>query len=423
MNEPANAQKLTKKEKAWILYDVGNSAFTMMVSTIIPIYYNALAARAGISDADYLATWGYAISLATFVSAILGVLFGALSDQKGYKKIMFSLFLFIGAAGCTLLGFTTGWQIFLIVFVLTRIAYNDSLVCYDSMVTDITTDDRVDKVSAHGYAWGYIGSCIPFGVCLVLNLFYKNLGMTQTLAMRLSFLITAVWWVGMSVPLLRCYRQIHYAQSGSHPVKNSLIRLRDTLLQVREQKHIFIFLLAFFFYIDGVYTIIDMATAYGKALGLNTAGLLLALLVTQFVAFPCSILFGRLADKHPTGKLILVCITAYIGIAIFAIFLHSQIQFWILAIVVGMFQGGIQSMSRSYYAKLIPAEQSGEYFGLYDIFGKGASFMGTFLVSAMTQMTGSMNIGVGAITLIMFVGLILMLQSEKQNKALQKEKL
>ena len=176
---------------------------------------------------------------------------------------------------------------------------------------------------------------------------------------------------------------------------------------MKKEKKVFLFLLAFFFYIDGVYTIIDMATAYGSALGLDSTGLLLALLVTQIVAFPFAILFGRLAQKYKAEKLIMVCIVAYFGIALFAVFLTNQVQFFILAIFVGMFQGGIQALSRSYFSKIIPASQSGEFFGLMDICGKGAAFMGTAVVSAVSQITGSMNAGVGMISVSFVIGFLI----------------
>ena len=187
-----------------------------------------------------------------------------------------------------------------------------------------------------------------------------------------------------------------------------------SLKNVRQQKHIFLYLLAFFFFIDGVYTIIDMATAYGTALGLDTTGLLLALLVTQIVAFPFAILFGRLAGKYNTGLLIKICIAAYTFIAVFAIFLRVQWQFWTLAVLVGMFQGGIQALSRSYMGKIIPPEQSGEYFGLMDICGKGASFVGTTLVAVISQITGNESIAVGAIGIIFVIGYFLFCKADKE---------
>lgn len=188
--------------------------------------------------------------------------------------------------------------------------------------------------------------------------------------------------------------------------QNSFKRLGATLKNIRNEKKIFLFLLAFFFYIDGVYTIIDMATAYGTALGLDSTGLLLALLVTQLVAFPFAIIFGRLSKCYDVRTLITICIAAYFGIAVFAIFLKAQWQFWIMAILVGMFQGGIQALSRSYFTKIIPAEKSGEYFGLMDICGKGASFLGTTVISLIAQFTGKVNIGVGATSLFFVCGMI-----------------
>ena len=211
----------------------------------------------------------------------------------------------------------------------------------------------------------------------------------------------------MTFPLLKTYRQKHYVEKKKGAVKESFVRLGRTFCNVKKEKKVFLFLLAFFFYIDGVYTIIDMATAYGSALGLDSTGLLLALLVTQIVAFPFAILFGRLAQKYKAEKLIMICIAAYFGIALFAVFLTNQVQFFILAIFVGMFQGGIQALSRSDFSKIIPASQSGEFFGLMDICGKGAAFMGTAVVSAVSQITGSMNAGVGMISVLFVIGFLI----------------
>ena len=411
-----NRQKLSKSERAWILYDVGNSAFILLVSTIIPVYYDTLAGNAGISSVDYLATWGYAASIATLIAAAAGLVLGGMSDQKGYKKRLFAACMALGAAACGARGLARTWQWFLVIFVIARIGYADSLVCYDAMLPDITVGERMDRVSSYGYAWGYIGSCIPFGVCLWLSLGHGTLGIPLVAAMAAVFLITALWWAASSILLLKQYRQVQFDEEGGRPVRDSQKRQGQTFLQVKKQKHIFVFLLAFFFFIDGVYAIIDMATAYGTALGLDTAGLLIALLATQFVAFPFSILFGRLAGKYPAGRLIAVCIIAYLGIAVYAVFLKTQAQFYVLAVCVGMFQGGIQSLSRSYYAKLIPAEQAGEYFGLFDICGKGASFLGTFLIGLVSQMTGSMNLGVGAMAVIFGIGLVLLLRADRLAK-------
>lgn len=399
--------KLTKEEKNWILYDVGNSAFTLLIATIMPLYFNYLAEQAGLSSVDYLAYWGYAASVATLFVVFIGPVFGTLADTKGFKKPVFSVALAVGVAACVLMGFAKQWLVFLVIYVIAKTGYSASLIFYDSMLADVTTADRMDQVSSQGYAWGYIGSCVPFVVCLMIVLGAGKLGISMELAMGISFFVTAAWWVLMTVPMLKTYRQKNYVERKPHAFRESFARIGKTFLNVRKEKKIFLFLLAFFFYIDGVYTIIDMATAYGSALGLDSTGLLLALLVTQIVAFPCAILFGRLARRFRTEHLITVCVVAYIGIALFACVLRTQTQFWILAIFVGMFQGGIQALSRSYYAKIIPPEQSGEYFGLLDICGKGASFIGTAIVSVVSQLTGDINKGVAMIVVLFVVGVVL----------------
>lgn len=405
--------KTTPLEKKWIFYDVGNSAFTLLVSTIMPIYFNYLASTAGVSEVNYLAFWGYATSAATIITAILGPILGTVSDFKGWKKRLFLVSLLIGACGCVILGFLSSWLWFLLIFVLAKAAYSMSLIFYDSMLIDVTTDVRMDEVSARGYAWGYIGSCIPFLISLALVLFYEKLGLTMSAAMSIAFLLIAVWWICFSLPLLKSYRQLHYMVNHDHAVVSGLKRLGHVFRELKQNRKILFFLIAFFFYIDGVYTIIDMATAYGTALGLDTTGLLLALLVTQIVAFPAALTFGRLSGKYKNSTLIKICIAAYFLVALYGITLKEQYQFWILAVCVGIFQGAIQSLSRSYFARIIPAERSGEYFGIYDICGKGASFLGTTLVSVISQLTGKINLGVGSLALMFLIGLFFFMKTEK----------
>lgn len=398
---------LTKKEKYWILYDVGNSAFVLLVSTILPIYFNHLASSAGINEVDYLAYWGYAASITTIIVAIIGPILGTIVDTKGYKKPIFTFSMMVGVIGCAALSIPTSWIIFLAIFVIAKVGYSSSLIFYDAMLNDITTSDRVDNVSSQGYAWGYIGSCIPFIIGLVLVLMYESIGISFNLAMSLALFITAGWWLFMSLPLLKVYEQTHYVEKPKHVIKESFKRLANTLKEIKQHKKIFMFLLSFFFYIDGVYTIIDMATAYGSALGLDTTGLLLALLTTQIVAFPFALLFGKLSKKHETSKLLQICIFAYTCIGIFTIQLDKQWEFWFLAVCVGMFQGAVQALSRSYFAKIIPADKSGEFFGIYDICGKGASFIGTAMVGFLAQVTGHMNVGIAGVAFMFVIGLVL----------------
>ena len=407
---------------------MGNSAFILLVSTLIPIYFDALAAAGGVSESNYLAYWGYAGSISTLLVAIIGPICGTMADQKGFRKPIFLLSLLLGAIGCAALGFAWSWLAFLVIFIIAKVGYSSSLVFYDAMLPEVTSEERMDKISSQGYAFGYIGSVIPFVVCLVVVLFSDSFGLTQTTAMIIAFLITAVWWVVCSLPLMKHYRQTAFVERVGNPIGQTFRQLGKTFKEVRKQKHIFLYLLAFFFFIDGVYTIIDMATAYGTALGLDSTGLLLALLVTQIVAFPCAIIFGRLATGHDTGLLIKICIICYTGITLFAVFLTSQWQFWMLAVMVGMFQGGIQALSRSYLGKIIPAERSGEYYGIMDICGKGASFVGTTLVAFISQITGGMeirllgttlrgeNLAVGTLVVVFAIGFVLFCKADKLVK-------
>ena len=413
--EKSGKFRLTSLERNWILYDVGNSAFVLMVATLIPIFFNALAAAGGLSSVEYLAYWGYASSAVTVITAVLSPILGTVADTKGFKKPIFILCVFVGIVGCCAMGAASAWLPFLVIFVIAKVGFSGSLVFYDSMLSDVTTPERMDEVSSRGYAWGYIGSCVPFVVCLGLVLGAGSIGISQMTALNLALLLTAAWWLLTTLPLLKSYKQLHYVEVEKHAVRQSFARIGHTLRHLPEDKQVFWFLLAFFCYIDGVYTIIDMATAYGTALGLDTTGLLLALLVTQIVAFPSALIFGRLSNKYPSAKLIPVCIAAYAGIAVFAFFLTQQWQFWVLAFVVGMFQGGVQALSRSHFAKIIPPEKSGEYFGLFDICGKGASFLGTMIVSVGSQLTGSANVGVGSLIVLFIVGFVLFRVSYKEG--------
>lgn len=425
--------KLTALEKHWILYDIGNSAFILLVATLLPIYFETLAKGAGIGESDYLAYWGYAGSVATILVAIIAPICGTLADQKGFKKPLFLLCMGMGAIGCAALGGAWSWLSFLVIFVVAKVGYSSSLVFYDSMLTEVTTPDRMDRVSSLGYAYGYIGSVIPFVVCLVVVLFYDAFGISQITALIIAFAITAGWWLLCSLPLAKSYKQKAFHATAGNPVTATFRQLGRSFREVRKQKHIFLYLVAFFFFIDGVYTIIDMATAYGKSLGLDTTGLLLALLVTQIVAFPCSVIFGRLSAKHDTGKLIKICIASYTGITLFAVFLQTQWQFWTLAVLVGMFQGGIQALSRSYLGKIIPAERSGEYYGLMDICGKGASFVGTTMVAVVSQATDGMSwsllglhienkgIAVGTLVVLFAIGYILFCKADKLSRVALKK--
>lgn len=407
--------KLTKLEFKWICYDMGNSAFILLVATILPIYFNYLSSSQGVAEHNYLSYWSYAASLSTLIVALAGPILGTLADYKDHKKKIFLTCAMLGALALACFWIPSSWLAFLVLFIAAKVAYSLSLIVYDSMLTDITTEERMDAVSSKGYAWGYIASVVPFIISLIFILMYDKIGMTLKTAMMIAFILNAVWWIASTLPLVKSYKQKYYIEPEAHPALDTFARLKDTLMKAKEQKKVFLFLFAFFFYIDGVYTIIDMATAYGTSLGLNTTGLLLALLLTQIVAFPASLTFAVLSKTKDTASLIKVAIIAYFLIALFAVQLDKQWEFWVLAVAVGCFQGGIQALSRSYFAKIIPENASGEYFGLFDICGKGASFLGTMLIGVVTQITGKQNIGVAALSIMFVIGYLIFNKVSKMD--------
>ena len=409
-------EKLTPVELAWVLYDVGNSAFTMLACSLIPIWFKSLAAGQLSSD-DATGTWALGVSLVTIIVALMGPVCGALSDRREMKLIFFRTSVFIGAAGCIINGFASSWLIFLIVFIISKIAYSCSLTFYDSMLGDVTSEERMDEVSSYGYAWGYIGSCIPFIAALVFYVLGPDmLGLISGFLSKLAgFAVTAVWWIGVTVPLLRRYRQRNCTEVQPHAVRAAFKKLGGTVKRIAtKDKKVLWFLLAFFLYIDGVGTIIDNCINIGTDLGLDTVGQVVVLLATQVVAWIFSLVFARLSRKYSTVRLLSVCILGYFAVCLYAFTLRSMLQFGIMAFGVGMFQGSIQSLSRSYFAKIIPPENSGEYFGIYDIFSKGASFLGSAVIAAVKFAGGTINIAVGLMAVFFAAGWLLLRVADRQ---------
>ena len=420
-------KNLTKTERAWVLYDVGNSAFTMLACSLIPIWFKQLAigdAPGQISSGNATAYYSLSIAIVTIIVAILGPICGALADHKGRKKIFFTTAVALGVVGCILNGFATGWMSFLVIYVLAKIFYSASLTFYDSMLNDVTTEERMDQVSSYGYAWGYIGSCIPFTLALIAYILSGGLSenlmwFSPSVGKIIGFTITAVWWFIVTVPLIKNYKQINYVENTKGSIRHVFAQIGNTLKKiVTRDKKVMYFLIAFFLYIDGVGTIIDNCINIGTDLGLPTVGQVIFLLATQVVAWIGSLVFANLSKKYDTVTLILICIVGYFAVCLYALTLKTLLHFGILAFGVGCFQGSIQSMSRSYFSKIIPAENSGEYFGIYDIFAKGASFLGSAVIAAVKLMGGTINIAVASLAIFFLLGFIFLKISDRQEKAL-----
>lgn len=423
---------LTRAEKSWITYDVASSAFTMITSVTIPLAFGLLMTQAGLSSeaqaaaAGTFGTWGLATSISVLILAVLSPLLGTLADYEGMKKRLWLVSLLLGLAGGLCLVFVNSWVGFLAVFVATRIGYSAANMFYDAMLTDVTTDKRMDRVSTSGYAWGYIGSCVPFIVCIVFVVLGSRLG--ELRAYRLGFLVTVLWWALWSIPTLKNVKQVHFIPRGGAPLRPGQVfrQLKGTFQKICRDKALLFFILAYFFYIDGVYTIISMAVAYGDALHLSSISMVLALLVTQFVAFPCAILSGRLSRRFGPRRLIRVFILMYIAISLFGAVLTQEWQFWVLAVAVGMCQGGIQALSRSCFGQMIPKEESNEYFGFFDIFGKLADFFGPMIIFVCCLLFPRLDgagvvignrVGIAALTLLFLLGFLLLCRSDRLLKA------
>ena len=405
-------RSLSKRERSWVLYDVGNSAYVMLAATLIPIYFSAIAEP----GSSAVVAWGYATTVASLALALLMPFLGSLADLKGNKKKFLAGTIGTGAVSLAVMGVPGNAMVFLVIYVFSSVMLNASLVFYDAFLVDATEQDRYDEVSSQGYAWGYIGSCIPFIVCLVIVLFGSSFGIGQLDGIRISFVITAVWWLAFSVPVLRDVHQTHFKAREAHLFRHTLKGLAGTCKKIARDKRLLMFMLAFFFYIDGVHTIITMSTSYGTDLGIDSTQLVLALLVTQFVAFPSAIAYGRLAGRFGTKRMLLIAVFAYFCITLFAaFFLRSAVEFWVLAVCVGLFQGGIQALSRSEFGKLIPKENANEYYGFFDIFGKYATIMGTLLVSVFTQLTGSSSYGVLSVAVLFIVGFVLLWKMPEED--------
>ncbi len=380
----------TKEEKSWMMYDWANSAHSVVVVTILPVFYNSVASFTS-DAAKSMGTWGYCTSLAMLVIALLAPVLGAFGDFQGWRKRLFTAFVAVGASACALLaippllGFTQpeaaekiGLAV-LILYVVSQIGFSGASLYYDSFLPDVTTEDRMDQVSTMGYGLGYIGgSTIPLLLFLVLNM----VGVDMIYCLSFAFGFTALWWVVFSVPMLKNVHQKSYIPRHRGAVAETFSGLKKTAVDIFRHKEMFYFLIAYFFYIDGVNTIIHMSTSYGDTLGLDTVQMMLALLLVQLLGLPFALIYTSLSKKFGAHAMVGVGILIYMFISVFGFFVREVWHFWVLAVLVATSQGGIQALSRSIFSKMIPDKaRSGEFFGFYDIFGRFSAIMGPSIVA------------------------------------------
>ncbi|PFP25837.1 MFS transporter [Bacillus sp. AFS073361] len=401
--------RMSKQEKSWVLYDWANSAYSILITTaIFPLYFKAAAKEAGLAASTSTAYWGYANSFATLLISLCAPILGSIADFKGLKKRLFTFFFTLGIVFTLLLAVVPSnqWLFLLICYMVTVIGFGGTNIFYDAFLVDVTTEDRMNQVSSRGYAMGYIGSTIPFIISIALIILSQQsfIPLSVTVASQAAFAITALWWGLFTIPMLKNVQQVYYKEPVPNPISNGFKQLFDTFKKIKLYRPLFLFLVAYFFYIDGVNTIITMSTAYGSDLGITSTNLLIILFATQVVAAPFAILYGKLADKFKGKTMLLVGIFVYIVICTYAYFLKTTLDFWILAMLVASSQGGIQALSRSYFAKLVPKENANEFFGFYSIFYKFAAILGPFLVGFTAQITGNTNSGVFSLILLFIIG-------------------
>jgi len=427
--EKTKKTKISREERSWIMYDWANSVYaTIMMAAVFPIYFTNIANGAGQSG-DYW--WGLGTAVAMIIVALLAPIAGALADFIGYRKKLFLIFFVIGIGFTLLSALSDNWIFLLCGYAISHIGFAGSCLIYDSFLPDVTTPERMDKISGYGYAFGYIGgSTLPFLISIALITFGESFGVDASLAVKISVALTAVWWAVFTIPF---FKDVHQRHGIEKPKDYGVIRaafqsVAQTAQKILKDKRILTYILAYFFYIDGVGTVISMSTSYGATLGLDTTSMILALLVTQFVAFPCSIWFSALCKRFGSLAMIRAAVCEYLLICVVGFVMGFGLEsgsfgvdtavvlFWVLAIMVGTVQGGIQAISRSYYCQMIPPENSGEFFGFFDIFGKFAAVLGPLLYSLTKGITGSSSLSILSVALLFLIALIILGVGNKHLK-------
>lgn len=402
----------SKKELSWILYDCANSAYSMAITTaLFPIYFGMVGGNE--------MNLGYYNSFASIIIAVISPILGTIADFKGMKKKLFTLFSLIAIFSTLFLSFAGefGLPLLMAFFVLGSVTFAGSNIFYDAFLVDVTNDERMDKISTAGFAYGYIASVIPFMFCLGAVLIF---GMKNPLGYQIGFVITSVWWLTLTIPMYKNIDQIYGVERVPNPVRESFSTVFHTLKNIEKNKVVVIFLCSYFLYIDGVDTIIKMVIPYATSVldadKFNTLVLLGILIYVQIVAFPFAIIYGRLASKFGTRTMIKVGIITYMVSVIFAYFMSNLVHVFVLSTFIASAQGGIQALSRSYYAKIIPKENANEFFGFYNIFGKFAAIIGPFIMSLITTITHNPRYSILGIIPLFVVGYLIMLQLPKEER-------
>jgi len=397
-----------KQILSWAAYDWANSAFaTIILASFYPIFFREYWS-AGSASADITFRLGFANSIASLAIVVLGPVLGAIADRGGMKKRFLLAFLVLGVTSTGALYWAARghWAAALVLFVLGNLGFMGGNVFYDALIVLVSPRDRYNQVSALGFSLGYLGGGLLLAFCAAMTVWPSRFGFEDASgAVRFSFLLTAIWWAVFSLPLLLWVREPKVDEGPGivAAARAGFVQLAETFREIRQLKTVVLFLAAYWLYIDGVDTIIRMAVDYGMALGFGPNGLIVALLITQFVGFPAAIVFGRLGAKLGAKTGILVAIAVYVGVTFWAFFMNEQWEFYAMAITIGLVQGGVQALSRSFFAGIIPEDKSAEFFGFYNMLGKAAAVVGPVLVGWVGVVTGNPRAGILSL-LVLFLG-------------------
>lgn len=414
-----SSEKYTHEQvtNAWCLYDWGSSAFsTTIEAAVLPTYFGDITQ--GILAGNMVtAYWGYVNSLSLLVAALLAPILGSIADYTGGKKKLLSIFAVLGIVATALMVLvnTGDWILALILFFFGTVGLSASYVFYDALLPHITTDEERDYISSKGYAWGYLGG----GLLLALNIAMIWFIPGNNWGTRLSFVSVAIWWAIFTIPLLQRVPEPPANKTGIEegvaPLIAGFQRLGQTFIEIRKYRELFKFLLAYWLYNDGIGTIIKMATIYGQEIGIGTLDLVGALLMTQFVGIPFSLLFGKFSKKIGTKKSVMIGLGWYALLTVAGYFMSEGWHFWALAFSVGMVQGGTQALSRSLYSQMAPKAQSAEFFGFYDISSKFSGIVGPLLFGLISQLMGESRLSIVSLTIFFIGGIILLAQVDEDE--------
>lgn len=408
-----NLKNKKKIQRSWMLYDFGNSAFaTTIMAAVLPVYYANVAAS-GLEDGLATSYWGYSQSISVLIVAVLAPILGAISDYSAAKKKFLQFFAFMGIIASILLAFVGEGQYILasVLFIVGSIGFSAANIFYDGFLPEVADKDEMDKVSSSGFAYGYIGGGILLAINIMMILNPGWFGLPNTIvATQLSFASVGVWWLIFTIPLIKNIKEekkVKVKRDRSY-IAIGINRVGNTFKEIKQYKQVLIFLLAFWLYNDGISTIMRMATIYGAEIGISSNDLIVALLITQFVGIPFTFFFGWLASKITAKRALYITLFTYMIITIVGYFMTSALHFYTLAICVGMVQGGAQSLSRSIFGRMVPANKHAEFFGFYGISSKFAAIIGPFLFAFIGQITGNSRYGILSLIFFFIAGMIIL---------------